>query len=103
MEQRRVICVVMAVLVVSTATAAAGTRLGKSGRDKHLQVAAGGVVAEANDEMRGLLPKQRTAPSGPNGMQSPYVPRVPRSGQIQHLDPAEYDVPEPPPSPQRLD
>lgn len=103
MEQTRVICVVMAVLVVSTATAAAGTRLGKNSKnkDKHLQVAAGGVVAEENDEMRGLLPKQRTAPSGPNGMQSPYVPRA---GQIQRLDhPAEYDLPEPPPSPQRLD
>ncbi|RRT73955.1 hypothetical protein BHE74_00017412 [Ensete ventricosum] len=92
-----VICVVMAVLVVSAAAAAEGARLGKSMR---LQVAAGGVVAEDNDETRGLLPKQRTAPSGPNGMQSPYVPRA---GQIQRLDPAEYDLPEPPPPPRRLD
>ncbi|URE08917.1 hypothetical protein MUK42_23754 [Musa troglodytarum] len=91
----------MAVLVVSAATAAEGTRLGKSGRDKRLQVvAAGGVVAEEKDKLGGLLPEQRTAPSGPNGMQSPYVPRA---GQIQRLDPAEYHLPEPPPSPQRLD
>lgn len=114
MEQREVIYILAFLLAVSAGNSM-GRRLEKSSRhgaedttqttafaDKHLQIASGtiDVARKHDDDMHGLLPVQRTVPSGPNPKEPPYD-RV--DGQIHHLDTIEKNLSEPaPPPPERL-